>query len=254
MRSGPLTVLVAEDHPLNRDIARLLLERLGHRVLAVGDGESAIAAVAAAHFDLVLMDLQMPVMDGFEAARAIRRLPSDAAAVPILALTASSRREDLDNCIAAGMNGHISKPLDGDRLGSALDRMAAGCEWTDAVGATPAADELVDRNWVEEMRANMRPHAFAGAIAACRKSIGHSLAELREAARESRYDELRRVAHRMKGTAALYGLVALQAGALAIEEASRAAEDAGLDRLLGEVNRIARDSLAVLEETLRRSD
>jgi signal transduction histidine kinase/CheY-like chemotaxis protein len=117
-----LRILLAEDNPVNALLAKSLLARNGCHVDAVGNGAEAVTAIEAAPYDLVLMDMHMPVMDGFEATRAIRALQGRAAMTPIIALTAAAMEEDRRACKAAGMNDFITKPLDPDMLSSVLER------------------------------------------------------------------------------------------------------------------------------------
>jgi signal transduction histidine kinase/AmiR/NasT family two-component response regulator len=113
-------VLLCEDHPLNQEIARALLTGKKMFVQIAEDGQKgaeAFAASPAGYFDCILMDIRMPVMDGYEAARAIRALDRpDAKTVPILAMTADAFADDVQKCLDAGMNGHISKPIEPDVL------------------------------------------------------------------------------------------------------------------------------------------
>ncbi|MEM7205545.1 MAG: ATP-binding protein [Planctomycetota bacterium] len=118
------SVLVAEDNRINRRVAELMLERLGCAVELVPDGAAAVAAVADRRYDLVLMDLEMPSMDGLAATAAIRALPEPAARVPIVALTASVTSEITESCAQAGMNAHLTKPISLDALAAVLG------EWT----------------------------------------------------------------------------------------------------------------------------
>jgi signal transduction histidine kinase/CheY-like chemotaxis protein len=118
-------VLVAEDNPISQVVARGLCERLGLEVEVVENGAEAVAAVAARDFRLVLMDCQMPVMDGYEATAQIRRLPPPRSNVPIVALTASAYREELDQCLAAGMDETLAKPLTSAALVEVLERIWA---------------------------------------------------------------------------------------------------------------------------------
>jgi signal transduction histidine kinase/DNA-binding LytR/AlgR family response regulator len=119
-----LRILLAEDNPVNQQVAIGLLRRRGHEVDVVGDGHAAVAAVAARTYDVVLMDVHMPALDGIEATRAIRRLPGDGGRVPIVALSATAMREEIAACLAAGMNDHLAKPIDPVRLAAALARHA----------------------------------------------------------------------------------------------------------------------------------
>lgn len=117
-----LHILVAEDTRVNQEVIRGLLDHLGHTATVVGDGAAAVAAAQAARFDLVLMDMQMPRMDGLAATRAIRALaPHQAATLPIVALTANSFAHDREACLAAGMDGFMAKPITLERLKAALE-------------------------------------------------------------------------------------------------------------------------------------
>lgn len=109
---GPLRVLLAEDSIVNQKLAVAILEKYGHHVTPVNDGQEAVAAFAADDFDLVLMDVQMPEMDGLEATAAIREIDQQRNThTPIIAMTAHAMRGDRDQCIAAGMDGYIAKPI-----------------------------------------------------------------------------------------------------------------------------------------------
>jgi len=121
-----LRILVAEDNSVNQALIKALLGRLGHFTDVVGNGREALAQVQAAHYDLVLMDIQMPEMDGEAAARAIRALPGPVSQIPIIALTANAMAEHREAYLAAGMDEHLAKPIDRPRLEQALARVATG--------------------------------------------------------------------------------------------------------------------------------
>jgi CheY-like chemotaxis protein len=109
-------VLVAEDNLINQKIVRIMLQKAGCEVVAVDDGHKAVEALQANPFDLVLMDLHMPQLDGLQATRQIRAFESKVKEVPIIALTASAFTDDRDRCLAAGMNDFITKPIKLDYL------------------------------------------------------------------------------------------------------------------------------------------
>ncbi|MFO0231659.1 MAG: PAS domain S-box protein [Burkholderiales bacterium] len=113
-----LRVLLAEDNPVNQKLAQLMLQRLGHASVVAGNGEEAVALVAREPVDLVLMDMQMPVVDGIEATRRIR---ATGATLPIVAMTANAMEADRVRCIEAGMNGFLAKPVRGPELAAVID-------------------------------------------------------------------------------------------------------------------------------------
>jgi signal transduction histidine kinase/ActR/RegA family two-component response regulator len=125
-----LAVLVAEDTPANQIVIRAMLERMGHRPTLVADGQQAVETFARGGFDIVFLDVQMPVMDGFEAARRIRASGPVGAAVPLVALTAFSQRADRDRALASGFDQFVSKPVRlaqiADAIATARSRLAAG--------------------------------------------------------------------------------------------------------------------------------
>ncbi|MFQ5562072.1 MAG: response regulator [Parvularculaceae bacterium] len=124
-KSGPakkLRILLAEDNQINAVLAVALIKRAGHSVDVAANGAEAVTAVRNAPYDLVLMDMHMPEMDGLEAARRIRKLEDDARDTPIVALTANAMAHDRQKCLSAGMNDFLSKPFDPDDLEELLDK------------------------------------------------------------------------------------------------------------------------------------
>jgi signal transduction histidine kinase/ActR/RegA family two-component response regulator len=127
-RCEGLRVLVAEDNLVNQRLAVRMLERMGCRVTVASDGREAVSLSSAQSFDLILMDLQMPEIDGLEAARIIRSGPEPGCRVPIVAFSANANASDVNAAKAAGMVDHLSKPVDLARLSSVLERFATGLE------------------------------------------------------------------------------------------------------------------------------
>jgi CheY-like chemotaxis protein len=113
----PLRILVAEDTPANQKVVQAILGRRGHTVVIVENGREAVDRLQKTHFDVVLMDAQMPTMNGLQATAAIRHIAdSDRARVPIIAMTAHAMREDRQRCLAAGIDDYLAKPIDATEL------------------------------------------------------------------------------------------------------------------------------------------
>jgi CheY-like chemotaxis protein len=129
---GARRILLAEDNPVNQRVAQRMLEKLGHTVVVAANGREAIEALETARFDAVLMDMQMPEMDGLQATAVIRAREADQALarVPIIALTANAMKGDRERCLASGMDAYLSKPIKSSELKDALDHFA---------GATPTS-------------------------------------------------------------------------------------------------------------------
>ena len=124
-RPPPLHLLLADDNPVNCRLAKIILERGGHKVDAVPDGLRAVEALRRQRYDVVLLDVQMPVMGGLEAAACIRALPDrEKAATPLVAVTANAMRGDREICLAAGMNGYVTKPINAASLLEEVSRHA----------------------------------------------------------------------------------------------------------------------------------
>jgi len=121
---GLRRILVAEDNRINQLVVTAILQRDGHHVDVVADGQEAVAAVLRAPYDLVLMDVQMPEMDGPSATRAIRKLPGSVVTIPIIAMTPNAMPGDRESYLAAGMNDYVGKPIDRVKLRQAIARAA----------------------------------------------------------------------------------------------------------------------------------
>ena len=121
----PIHILLAEDNPVNQKLAARMLEKRGHTVVLADDGEMALASLESRSFDLVLMDVQMPKMDGFEATAAIRdREKETGSHIPIIAMTASAMKGDRERCLEAGMDGYVPKPVQMNELLGAVEGIA----------------------------------------------------------------------------------------------------------------------------------
>jgi CheY-like chemotaxis protein len=194
----PLRVLVAEDHPVNQRVAVRLLERQGHAVVAVDNGVAAIAALEREPFDVVLMDVQMPEMDGFKATATIRALEAITGRhVPIVALTAHAMDGDAERCLAAGMDGYLAKPLRPEDVSRTIVRLASGHAMPPPAPAADAASALAavggDRGLLAELVA-----LFLG-------DSPRRLGDLRAAVESGDERAIHRGAHSLKAAVATFG-------------------------------------------------
>ena len=140
-----LNVLLAEDNAVNQLLASRILEILGHQVTVVSNGREALSAAKAGRFDLIVMDVQMPEMDGFEATAAIRELEkSSGEHIPIIAMTAHAMKGDRERCLAAGMDGYVSKPIRVADVEEAVAQAMVAKKLSGAGGTSDSEDSIVD--------------------------------------------------------------------------------------------------------------
>ena len=223
-----LRVLVAEDHPVNRQYMAALLDSLGHHAHFTANGEEAVLAAQQHGFDLVLMDLHMPVLDGLAATRAIRALPNrNAATVPIVALTADALEQTREQCLVAGMNDFLTKPVSPQKLASSLRRLfgsAVGGVGGETLSEAkhPAArlesQPVIDKAALHLALQAMPRERLAALIDAFLSQGPQTVQRLHAAVRDAQPLELRVNAHAAKGAALNLGLSALAATAEALHE------------------------------------
>ena len=251
-RAEPLHILVVDDVAANRQIVQAMLGAAGHRVTTVEDGAGALVALAQESFNAVLMDIQMPQMDGFEATRRIRALPSPACDVPIIALTASALPEQVEAAQRAGMDGHLAKPLDRTAL---LDMLARLSRTT--APATPAEanneEPLLDASALDVLQRELG-HAAHGIIAEFVGELRRAVALLSNASPAEKADptHIHHAAHRLVGAARTLGATRLALEAESLQKAVRGG-DASPD-LQASVIAVARRTLPELERRLGVAD
>jgi two-component system, sensor histidine kinase len=225
-----LQVLVAEDHPINRQVLAALLDGMGHESHFVSDGQAAIDAVQHRRFDLVLMDLHMPTVDGIEATRQIRALGDRlAATVPIIALTADAFTDTRERCLVAGMNDFLSKPVSREKLGALLRQLfgsgagVAPVPLRDPLQARPDVElpdtiRLLDTSAVERAREQLTPATYAATLGHFFGQGVETVEALRKAVRDAQPQDLRDQAHALRGAALNLGLGGLASTARLLEE------------------------------------
>ena len=228
----PLAILLAEDNALNQRLAVTLLTRMGHSVTVANDGREAVEQAVTGLFDLILMDVQMPEVDGLEATRRIIAEMGDARP-RIVALTANALSEDRASTAAAGMDGYLAKPLRRDELAAALAETAdllaeAAPKTTAALPATsttqPAAGEVVSaaafRQRVADMVGSVDPDFERELVNAFLEGLPGIVAGIESGADTGDAELLRRSAHTLKSHAAVFGAVRLETECRALEGAA----------------------------------
>ncbi len=242
----PLRVLLAEDNPVNQKLAVRLLEREGHSVIVAGSGLEAVAALAAGEFDVVLMDVQMPRMGGLEATGRIRERENQTGRrIPIIALTANAMKGDREECIAAGMDGYISKPVQPSALFAAIDALVRPgvSPRSSAIPPSPGARSTspLDR---DALLANLGGDRdlLAEIAGLFLKSYPNLVLEMRGAVTRNDATALASAAHALKGSVALFGVSSATDAAQRLETSARSgnlsAAPSDLATLEAEINRL----------------
>ena len=220
-------VLAVDDNDINLQVVQEILEDAGLQVFTAADGAQALAMVRARRYDLVLMDMQMPVMDGLEATRAIRSL-ADHGDLPIVAMTANAMAQDRQRCLDAGMNDFVAKPIEPDRLFEVLQQwlrpLAAGLP---ASGQASSGAEWAGIEGLDAVaglrRVRGKAQAYRAMLARFVKGQRDAVQRLELALQTGDTALAERIAHTLKGVAANLGATAVQAQSGELEAAIRAA-------------------------------
>jgi signal transduction histidine kinase/DNA-binding response OmpR family regulator len=247
-----LDVLVVDDVLANRQIAQAMLRSAGHSVTLAEDGATALLALGRQRFDVVLMDLQMPGMDGFETTRRIRALPAPAGEVAVIALTASVLPDQVEATRRAGMDGHLGKPLDRRALLDLMQRMPQRKAAAPAAPTEPMAPYF-DSSALDTLERELG-HAAHGILAEFVGEVRRSLALLTNASAAEKADagHVQHAAHRLVGAARTLGASRLAQEAEALQKAARGG-DPSPDLQLAVVA-VARETLPNLERRLGVED
>jgi PAS domain S-box-containing protein len=221
-----LRILLVEDNPANQKLATYVLQDRGHVVEIAGDGWEALRLTEQNRYDVILMDVQMPGMDGLEATAAIRKREDGGSRVPIIAMTAHAMKGDREKCLAAGMDGYLSKPIDAHEMISLVETLAAGSPSVAAgavsspptppqaagPSATPAFDpELALKRCLDKRGLLQQMISFFF------KDADSLLPQMRAALQKGDLVEVGQLGHRLKGTIAHVGAEAAREAALRVE-------------------------------------
>ncbi len=244
--AGGLHILLAEDNVINQIVATNLLEQSGHVITVVGNGREALEALEREDFDLVLMDLQMPEMGGFEATAALRERERRLGRppIPVIAVTAHAMRGDRERCLAAGMNGYISKPFQPPALVAEIERVLA--ETGIAGGGDDKGPSTIVPSTFSRAAALAAMNHDEALLTRVAELFVRNMAELRQRllqAGESRDAQaVRRIAHEIKGMGLNVGAVELGRLAGNIEQA---ATRSGVDAAVRDVDSLLRELQSV---------
>jgi CheY-like chemotaxis protein len=249
MARRPLRILLAEDHPVNQKLAVRILEKWRHSVTVAGNGLEALKALEREPFDLVLMDVQMPEMGGFEATAAIRERERQGGAghVPVIAMTAHAMKGDRERCLEAGMDSYVSKPIQAAELFAVIEQTMGSFE-CEAPGAAP--QEVLPAS--EDGRPVLEREALLQRVQGDWELLGElvdlfleaypgQLAGLRAAVERGESPDVSAGAHALRGSVSNFAARRAEDTALALEESGRRGDLTG-----------AHDLLADLEAELQR--
>jgi signal transduction histidine kinase/FixJ family two-component response regulator/HPt (histidine-containing phosphotransfer) domain-containing protein len=250
-----LSILLADDNEFNRRVGRMKLEKYGHDVTVVGSGQEALDAVARHSFDLVLMDVQMPDMDGLEVTAAIRGLEATTGrCLPIIAMTAHAMKGDRERFLTAGMDGYVAKPVRDQELWAAIAAVvpvdSARAEPTDAPKPVPAS--TLDRTAVlDRVGGNLK---LLGDLAAVfGKDCANLTAEIRAGLERRQLADILRPAHTLKGVVGFFGTPAATDASRELEALAKTGDadgaTAALEKLLEAIHGIQQDLAVLLAPT-----
>jgi PAS domain S-box-containing protein len=219
--SRPLHVLLAEDNPVNQTLAMRLLEKWGHQLVVANNGREALAQFERQHFDVVLMDVQMPEMSGIEATIHIREKEKNQSShVPIIAMTAHAMKGDRERCLEAGMDDYLAKPIQADDLFRALERISPASKTeAPAILSPPARSAATGPvNWAEALkRVGGDDGLLCELLTVFLAELPQWRSGLRQAVADQDSEKTRQLAHTVKGAMGQFGAQTAYAAALHLE-------------------------------------
>lgn len=246
-----LCVLLAEDNKVNQEVAKTILTRAGHQVDVADNGRAALDAVRRNRYDVVLMDVQMPEMDGIEAVRALRSLPPPLGTVPVIAMTANAMAGAREEYLAAGMSDYICKPVQPKDLLEKLTAVAAG-ETVDTGSASAAVpdDVLFDAHNLDDLMEAVSTDEAIRFVDVFLADAGARLDQIAATAEGGDLDACRRTAHSLVSMAGTFGAVRLSALARRLEDICRAGEAGQARALAGQLQACGLETEAALRTWL----
>jgi CheY-like chemotaxis protein len=258
----PMRILLAEDNEVNRKVALRMLKGFGYSADVAGNGLEVLDALQRQRYDLVLMDIQMPELDGLQATRRIALELSPAIRPRIIAMSANALREDAEAALQAGVDDYVVKPISVPMLQAALERsgevvaVRTGHSLPAPLAALPA-DALCDMLDDEHLRSFMdldpSGEFVAGLVASFAANSRQALADLRRAVAEGRAAEAGGLAHQLRGTSGTLGVREMTRLCIALEEMAARGEVDGAAALVDQCEREFRSGLAALDVYMARN-
>jgi len=237
-RDHPLRILLAEDNVVNQKVALRILERLGYRADVAANGLEVLEALERQSYDVVLMDVQMPEMDGEEATRRLRGQWPEERQPRIIAMTAHAMAGDRERYLAAGMDDYVSKPVRVEELVEALGKCFSNRRISESAKRFTAAEvstaEAIDPEVMEEFRA-MMGEAASELIGLFLEDTPNLLADLRGAVAQKDAERLQRAAHTLKSSSASFGAMGLSALCRELEVMGRAGTLEGVAKKVAQI-------------------
>ena len=252
----PLNILVAEDNSVNQTLIRVLLDRASHRIDIVDDGIEAVSAVIRVPYDLVLMDIQMPQMDGMTATQKIRELPGDTRTIPIIALTANAMKGDREKYLAVGMTDYVPKPINPDELMAAIARCCPSAEAHPEHGSEPSTsnddtadlgEAVLDQDVLGTLCDSIGEQSMSELIEQSVEGMRANLAQLIALGDSQDLATIKRQAHDLKSTSGGFGAARLQRLVAKLDLACKEGRNADAQRLLRLVPPVAEEAYDALE-------
>ncbi|MGH7093337.1 MAG: ATP-binding protein, partial [Stellaceae bacterium] len=255
----PLRVLVAEDNAINQQLAVMLLKKAGHLPEIAENGAAAVAAVEAKEFDVVLMDVQMPVLDGIEATSRIRSLPPPRNAVPIIAVTAHAMAGAREEYLASGMNGYLSKPLDLAALLGMIEQFGMeqpgrGVALVEDFGHEPYADADFDMQCLAALQQHLRPAQIRELLTMFLGELGEQFARCKEFVSAADWTALGREAHTLAGTAGNIGAMRVSHAARTLEAACKEPQEGSAPDLTAQLAKDGERAARAIRDWLAASN
>jgi two-component system sensor histidine kinase/response regulator len=250
-----LRVLVAEDNAINQAVVLNQLQNLGHQAVVVDDGRAALDSWQQSTFDLILMDCQMPRLDGYAASRELRRREAAEQHIPIIALTANALEGDRERCLAAGMDDYLSKPFKQHDLAAVLERWASTNNEVDKAEVNDNQETIMEPSLYEarlnELQSELKPERFQQLVNLFLQQIPQQLDELHEALAARDANTLVQASHKLKGSSATLGASRMAA---LCSDMQHHAEQHNVDAIVPLMEELEHDAVIVQSRLARYLD